>query len=245
MSDTKKVALEAANFENFLHVGQIKFDRHGPQCSPEPDRVAYRGEREFGVEITGFYRQIEKGRESEEARTIEMAFEIYQRRGGPHLMLSAMWAPHFTVQKKDRTRLAEKIADVVINHPPLDQQWLTLDWHHFDSDLMLAIDHIAIYRLPNSSHGHWAVAAGGAVPEWDVISLQRELDRKKDKPRHYCRRYEEIWLLLVSAFGAPSAWMEVTDEVRNAEFHSPYDKVFLLSSFPLEVIELNVVRFPA
>ena len=245
MSDAEKAALEAANFENFLHVGRIDFDGHRSQSPPEPDRIAWRGEQEFGIEITEFHRQDEKRDESEEVRTIEMSFEMYQSRGGPHVVLSAMWASHYKIQRRDRQRLAEKIVDVVLKQHLLDERWLTLDWHDFDRELMLAIDHISIYKPSGNSRGSWTVAGGRSVPKWDVTELQRELDRKKDKPKGYRRRYRETWLLVVSTFGAPSAWMEMTEEVRNRVLLSPFDRVFLLSSFPFKVIELNVAQSPS
>ena len=42
VNDTQKVRLELANFENFLRVGKIEFDRYATQSPPEPDIIAWR-----------------------------------------------------------------------------------------------------------------------------------------------------------------------------------------------------------
>lgn|GEM_PF-4523056 len=235
----KKTQLEIANFENFLRVGKIAFDRYESQSPPEPDVIAWRGEKTFGIEITNFHRQHEKRKESEEDRILEAALELYNRRNGPELLLHLMWAPHFAVQKKDREPLAEKIATLALRHFPAPKCWSTLDWHQFDHDLMSVVDNISMYGMPKGMRPHWGAARGRFVPEWDVAQLQNEINRKKEKPQRYRTGYTEIWLLIVSPFGTPSSWMEMNEEVRNTQFVSAFHRTFLLSSFPLEVVELR------
>ncbi len=245
MSDAKKVQREIASFRNFLLLGNIVFDEYRSQPSPEPDIVARRGELAFGIEITEFHREAEKRDGSEEDFVLEKASEIYRSRGGPGIELTAMWTPHSSIQKKDRARLAGKIADVVSRYAPTVEKSLDLDRRDFDdNELMLAIDHTSIDMRPSGSHGHWNAARGGFVPKWEVASLQQEIDRKKGMPQGYLHRYKEIWLLLISVFDAPSSWLEMSDEVRNALYVSSFDRVFLLSSFPHGVIELKLDRSP-
>ena len=239
MKDAEKARLEIANFENFLHLGKIRFDRYQSQRPPEPDIIAWRGPRQFGIEITNFHREREKRKESEEDKILEAALALYNRRNGPELLLHAMWAPHFTARKKDRAQIAKKIAALALRHRPAPKIWATLDWHYFDHDLMSVVDHISLYGMPKGMSGLWAAGRGAVVPEWDLTQLQSEIDRKKDKPEQYRTPYCEIWLLIVSPFGTPSSWMELNEEIRNARFVSSFDKTFLLSSFPLDVIELR------
>jgi len=242
VNDTKKARFEIANFENFLHLGSIRFDRYQSQRPPEPDIIAWKGGRQFGIEITNFHRESEKRRESEEDRILEAALELYNRGNGPALLLHAMWTHHFIAHKKDREQIAEKIAALALRHHPAPDSWVTLDWHQFDHDLMTVVDHISMYGMPKASVGHWSAARGRFVPQWNVIQLQSQIDRKNDKTKQYRKPYFEVWLLIVSPFGTPSAWMEVGEEIRNARFVSSFDKVFLLSSFPLAVVELRSNR---
>jgi len=153
-----------------------------------------------------------------------------------------MWAPHFKIEKKDREKLVRGIVTLALNYAPHSRGWITLDWHNFDSYLMCVIDHMSMYGMPDGQPSHWTAGRDGFVPNWDVTDLQTEIDRKKEKPRGYCTRYIQIWLLVVSSFGEPSSWMEMTDEVRLASFISPFDKIFLLSSFPHEVVELRAAQ---
>lgn len=239
---TEKARLEIANFENFLHLGKISFDRYQPQCPPEPDVIAWRGDHRFGIEITNFHRQREKLKESEEDKILEAALELYNRNNGPELLLHLMWAPHFAVKKKDREPLAERIATLALRHFPAPKCWSTLDWRQFDHDLISVVDNISIYGMPKGMRAHWSAARGRFVPEWDFAQLQNEINRKKEKPQRYRNAYTEIWLLIVSPFGTPSSWMDMNEEVRNAQFVSSFHRTFLLSSFPLEVIELRSIQ---
>jgi hypothetical protein len=223
-------------------VGKLSFDRYESQSPPEPDVIAWRGERTFGIEITNFHRRHEKRKESEEDRILEAALELYDRSNGPELLLHLMWAPHFTVRKKDRELLAEKIAALALRYFPAPRCWLTLDWRNFDHDLMTVIDNISMYGMFKGWRSLWSAARGRFVPEWDVAHLQNEINRKKGKPRRYRNPYKEIWLLIVSPFGAASSWMEMNDEVRNTQFVSSFHRTFLLSSFPLEVVELRSIQ---
>ena len=240
VTDVEKVRLELATFENFRHVGKVRFDKYEPQSPPEPDIIAWRGDHSFGIEITNFHRQEEKRKESEEDKTLQAALDLYNRNNGPQLLFHLMWAPHFKIIRKDRERLAEKIAALALRYAPVPESWTNLDWHHFDSDLMCAIDHISMYGMRASMSGHWSAARGAAVQEWNATTLQGVIDRKKEKPKQYLNSYEQIWLLVVSEFGTPSSWMEASEDIRNARFVSPFDRTFLLSSFPLEVIQLRL-----
>jgi hypothetical protein len=231
--------LEIANFEKFLDLGKNHFDRYEAQKPPEPDIIAWRAENAFGIEVTNFYRQLENQKESEEDRTLESALTLYRLHKGPNIYLSIMWAPHFTMRERDRKEIAAKIAALALTHAPAPNHWLTLDWHQFDRGLMTVVDHISLYGLPEDSQTDWHAGRGRFVPEWTVSEMQKQLDRKKGKPTRYRRHYVEIWLLLVSAFGMPSSWMEINENVRDAYFTSPFDKVFVLSSFPHEVVLLK------
>lgn len=242
MSDVEKVRMELANFENFLRVGKVPFDKYHSQCPPEPDIIAWRGDHSFGIEITNFHRQGEKRRESEEDKILQAAFELYNRSNGPELLLHLMWAPHFKITRKDRERLAEKIANLALRYAPVPESWAILDWHHFDADLMCVIDHISMYGMHERMSAYWGAARGAAVQTWNTITLQSVIDRKKEKPKQYLNSYKEIWLLIVSEFGTPSSWMQTNEEVRIVHFASPFDRTFLLSSFPLEVFELRLTR---
>jgi len=99
-----------------------------------------------------------------------------------------------------------------------------------------------IDRTLKLSCNHWHASRGGVVLNWDIATLQKEIDENNSKRATYANPYAETWLLIVSSFGAPSAWMEVTDEVKENEFQTAFDRVFLLSSFPLAVFELRLNR---
>lgn len=240
LGDIQKARLEVANFENFLHLGSITFDRYQSQEPPEPDIIAWRDGAAFGIELTNFHRQREKQIESEEDRVLERALAIYNSRRGPSLLLSLRWAPHFKVCQTVREEIAEKIATLALNNTPPPNQWIILDWNQFDRQLMCAVDHIALYASPEGVPAHWDTGRGAVVQSWDFPSLQQELDRKKEKPKKFRRQYHETWLLIVSEFGTPSSWMEMNDPTKNSTFISSFDKVFLLSSFPLQVVELQL-----
>jgi hypothetical protein len=228
-----------ATFEKFLRIAGFKFDQSQPQRPPEPDIIAWRGSSPFGVEITYFHREPTKQKESEEDKCLERSLAIYRTYDGPSLELHIMWAPYFTLRKENREAIAKKIAALAIDHAPRCGVSANLDWQQFDEQLMSAINHISIYAMPGESQDNWTAARGAFVPTWSVVELQDQINRKRTKPTRYQSIYAETWLLIVSAFGAPSSWMETNDAIRTATFASPFTKTFLLSSFPLEVIDLH------
>jgi hypothetical protein len=237
--EKKKQELERAQFENFLHLSDQSFDRLEIGKPPEPDILAWRGSEQFGIEITSFHRRDAKQEESEQTGVIERASAIYEESGAPNVAVRVMWAPHYRIRKARRETLAREIAVLVqMDVPPLGQ-WAELGWPKFSRELMLALAHVSLDRLIDYEANIWTLAGGGFVPNWDVPTLQAEIDRKNPKAKKYLSLYAETWLLIISAFGVPSAWMEMTREVRAHKFQSKFTKVFLLSSFPLEAIHLR------
>lgn len=242
LKDRCKQELERAQFENFLRISGRSFDTFASADEPEPDIVAQKGHERIGVEITNFYRQEVKQKESEEDLVIERAATLYGDISGPHLDVSFIWAPHYRIRKQDREDLARRLASLVRQNTPQVGSTIHLDWRNLDSVLMVAISDVSINRLIDFSCNHWHAARGGWVPNWDTATLQKEIDENNSKPAKYTERYTGTWLLIVSSFGAPSAWMEMTDEVKENRFQSSFDHVFLLSSFPLAVVELRTNR---
>ena len=230
---------ESAEFENFLHLSGRSFDSFQSADEPEPDVIARKGNETYGIEITNFHRQQAKQKESEEDRIIERAGALYSASGGPRLDVSVIWAPHYRIRKHARDHLARRLALLVQQNTPQRGHAIHLDWRNFESDLMEAVSDVSINRLIDFKHNHWHAARAGFVPNWDPVTLQKEINENNAKPSRYVGHYTEVWLLIVSSFGAPSAWMEMTDDVKNNQFRSSFDRVFLLSSFPFEVIELQ------
>lgn len=236
----KKEDIELAAFESFLHLSGKSFDRYQSANPPEPDLVAWCQNEKFGIEVTNFHRRLEKTREGEQDKIIDLACQYYEAMGGTFIDVSVCWAPRFEVARKDRDRLARKLAALAsANVPPL-RSLVNLDWRSFEPELIQAVDHVAINRLIDYKRNTWHAAGGGIVPDWEQETLQNELNRKNGKPAKYRDNYAEVWLLIVSVFGAPSSWMEMTDAARNATYQSAFNRVFLLSSFPLAVFELQV-----
>lgn len=231
---------ERAEFQNFVHISGRSFDSFASADEPEPDIVAQKGRESFGIEITKFHRREVKQRESEEDHVIERAAALYSETGGPHLDVSFMWAPHYRIRKDQRTHLADRLAFFVRQNAPAAGTASRLDWRSFDSDLMVALDHVSINRLIDFKQNSWHAARGGFVPCWDAATLQDQITQNDSKPKRYAVCYTETWLLIVSAFGAPSAWMEMRDDVKETKFRSAFDRVFLLSSFPLAVFQLHI-----
>jgi Holliday junction resolvase len=233
---------ERAEFENFLRISGRSFDDFRAADEPEPDIVAVKAEESFGVEVTNFHRRNLKRNESEEDRVIEQAQMLYSEGGAPNLAVSFYWAPHYKIRKQERNDLTRRLASLIRQNIPPPRTAVHLDWRNFDSTLMSALSDVSINRLIEFSRNYWHAARGGFVPDWDIETLQKEIDKNNPKTTNCRIRYTEIWLLIVSSFGAPSAWMEMTDDIKKHTFRTSFDRVFLLSSFPLAVVELRVSR---
>jgi hypothetical protein len=235
----EKAQRERSVFEKFLELSAKSFDRFESAKPPEPDIIAWSDGKEFGIEITGVHRQHERSREGEEDKITALACEFYERGEGPFLNVSIMWAFNHGVARRDRD-LAREIANLIRDHAPAPKSWAILEWDSLGDELMSAVNHISIDRLVNYTRNYWHAARGGCVPSWEQENLQLVMDRKRTKPANYRSGYFETWLLLVSGFGEPSSWFEMTDSAEHATYHSTFKRVFLLSSFPHKVFELRI-----
>jgi hypothetical protein len=235
-----KEAFERAIFQSFLQLSDQSFDRYESAKPPEPDIAAWRGDSCFGIEITNFYRRSERARESEEDKLVDLARQYYQSKGGIHVQVDISWSPHFRILSSNSEQIATKVAALVEAHVPPLRKLVNLDCDSFDAELVNVLHRVTINRLVDHKQNSWSADRGGWVPSWQEATLQKELDRKKGKRARYQQSYAEVWLLLVSTFGEPSSWLEMTDSVRDSTYESEFDRVFLLSSFPHAVFEIHL-----
>ena len=227
-------------FRRFLDMSGQSFDRFDSAKPPEPDIAAWRGNGRYGIELTTFYREAQKARESEEDKLVELAQGIYESQGGINVQVAVSLSPHFRATRRDAERLAPKIAALVEAHVPPLRKWVDLDWQSFDLELGSVLIRVCINRLVDHKLNLWHASRGGAIPRWQQSTLQSELDRKNGKRAKYREAYVEVWLLLVSTFIEPSSWMDMTDAVKDGTYKSEFDRVFLSSSSPHTVFELRL-----
>ena len=234
---TKEV-IERSAFESLIRLRGQCFEGFESAKVPEPDIVAWRGNERLGIEVTNFYRQNEKRLESEEDSIVSLARKRYEAKGGPCLHVDIDWVPNHEIARSQRDAFAREIADLVEANLPALREEVELDWSNFSDALVAALYQVTINRLVDYKRNHWQAGRSGLVPSWDPAILQSVLDRKNPKPKNYRGQYSEIWLLVVSTYHEPSSWVEMTGYARGAIYQSVFDRVFLLSSFPVDVFEL-------
>src|ERR1041384_4490328 len=186
---TLKQQRERAEFNNFLRVRRLSFEHFYSADEPEPDIVAIQGNERFGIEVTNFHRQAAKRRESEEDRVVDLARLLHVESGGPNLCVDVTWAPHYEIRKQARNELASKLVSLVRQNIPEPGMVVHLDWRNFSTDLMSAIADVFVDRSLKLSGNHWFASGGGVVPDWDIATLQNEIDKNNSKPKRYAHFY--------------------------------------------------------
>lgn len=144
--------------------------------------------------------------------------------------------------KSLREDIAQKIANLILRNTPSVGAIAELEWNHFGNYLVGVLDHVWIDRHIDYKRNSWNASGSGFIAPCKPKVLQNEIDRKKSKPANYLQQYAEIWLVVVFAFGEPSAWLEITPDTVAPTYNSSFDKTFVLSSDPSGVFELKTSK---
>lgn len=71
--------------------------------------------------------------------------------------------------------------------------------------------------------------------------VESSLERKKGKPQHYVRKYDEIWLVVHSGWEAIFTERLMTDKITSHEFTSPYDRLYYMPVMD-DLVQLKLKR---
>jgi hypothetical protein len=206
------------------------------------------GSPPVGIEITELYRQEQeqgqslKAGESQRNRVVAMAQEIFEKGGGPPIIVYVNFSDNRTLRWSRIEELAECIAervgaldlsvDVDLN---IEDSWLQ------PRTLPEEISRIAVIRYEKNTQALWAVPGATMVPTMTVEEVQSRIDEKGAKLSEYRTKAEEQWLVIVYDMWISSNY-EVPDVVRSHEFITGFDRVYLFRAFGGQAIRLRTAK---
>ena len=222
---------ERAQFEAFAAAsGVVPPGAARQPAEPEPDIVVDGASGSIGVELTDVtVSDAEETRriESERVALLAQARRVYQEGGRPPVTVFVSWSTRPGLGKRVRAEQAERLA-AFIAAQPLGGVWgrqIGTGFAPIRPDLPVASLHI--FDARSYDDADWREGEFHRVQPLTATALQHRLREEDRKPARYRERYAARWLLLVVYAAGPSTWVAVLDEVWEAEFESPYDRVFL------------------
>jgi len=214
-----------------------------PLSPPEPDIGAADAEAIIGIEITEIHGNPRlRMTEAEQDRIARSAGEQWRARSLPPVGVIVHWRPTRVGTKYDPS-LSERLVALVASKVQPHFQFLRIPEAEL-LDLLGGNGPIQALSVYASDTG---VTEWGSDRQWQASQpamafFQAEIDRKREKPAYYRRRYEERWLLLVREGGSPSSGFDLPQQLESATFTSPFDRIFLLDLTPYTLRELRVQR---
>ena len=78
----------------------------------------------------------------------------------------------------------------------------------------------------------------------NLDTVKRAIEKKSERLKKYKYEYNSSWLILSTEWGFGSNWFIVDDfsTIFTEEFHTDFDKIFLMECFSQRVRELKVLK---
>ncbi|HEX8708807.1 MAG TPA: hypothetical protein VF723_11235 [Pyrinomonadaceae bacterium] len=214
--------------------------------SEEPDFLIENDGKVIGIELTGIYRPPTADRlpmqasESLMNQVVERARAIYEESGGPALWVSVLFSSFPQLRKSQVSELAAKLARIVSdkNVKVGGSVRIENDWE--DTDYFPeAFYTINIRHSASLTKGFWSVPTAAFIPQLAADDIQQTIDKKDTLCPTYRKKCQEAWLLIVYG-SALSSTFEMPNDVREHEYRSNFDRVFMCDVFSQVTVELNI-----
>lgn len=205
---------------------------------PAPDILGRRENRQIGVEITRFLRDVEKRQESEQERCLKAAEQEYRIAGHPQVGVSILWSNSKNIPRRETTALAKMLSDFVADNVPTVGGFHQLE-PLFPMVLAEYVDIVSIERFAYEGAHLWNCMRAGWFPTLTPEELQNTIKAKEHNIEGYRAFCEELWLLIVSE-GDPSSFIELSQGTTDHQYLTGFDRVFFLNSVPRLATELKV-----
>lgn len=208
---------------------------------PEPDTQWVGSGRRIGIEVTDLNPGGQRARQESGARQqlLKAAGAIYASLDQPPVLVHVDWELGFVPDKKRDAALPQELADVVQRHHPGALGRIQLDTASDPAPWLPAgVAMVSILGVPSGPSGFFSYEYE-TVPVVTPEVIQLAVDRKRDKPLNYTKRYDDLWLLLVLGGGGRGTWGLVDPTLGLLTVQSPFHRVFVFSPFELRVFELS------
>jgi hypothetical protein len=206
----------------------------------------------IGIEHTRLYWPIAdremplQALEALQQRAVELAWEAFEERGGPPLVVHVAFNNR-VIRKSEVRDIAARICAVVARFNLQRGEEHTIEgWRLRRAEpdaLPVQVDEIWIlhpdFPEPESL---WGVPRGGAIPVLTKEQLQEEITQKETKLSEYRKICDSLWLLLVADGFTLATHFKLPDDIREMVFASDFDRAFFFHNFDCEAVELELTR---
>lgn len=246
--NARKKFRERAHVEAFRRL-HLEFPAGALEDSEAPDfLVRLENGSTLGIEHVEWLRSADAGagsplREQEmlQEKVVRKAIQAYERRGGPHVIVSLFWAGLEPTRVED---LAVDLATAIAERAPRgpEEAFVAVeDTGLPDSPLPPEINRLHIYRREDLDANHWNSVRADYTPLVGRQELQQLFAEKECKVARYRLTSHELWLVVVAEGRAPSSFGDV-DELRGTTFVSSFDRAFFVHLFNRTVFPLTLKR---
>lgn len=245
MSEAEKKRKELATLTH-LRTLLTSFPQGSIVPGEEPDFIITLNDgRRVGVELTELHREVSQAEvapQSQEAlrhRIVRRTQEIYVTSGGPFLDVSVLFA-NIELTKASVQPLAQKIAEIVVSIIPAvgEVRYAKPDYRN-ENDFPEEIHHVRVFKLPDATRNFFSAPGATWVATLQHEDVERVLSAKNERCLSYRNKADEVWLVISCNGEYMSTWFKGTAQIQEQTFQTKFDRVFLLSHFEHQVIEIR------
>ena len=206
-----------------------------------PDFIVSQDGNVLGVEITEIYSKDEidgktlREHELTKERIVDRACEKAKECGLPPLHVGVIFTGN--IQNSDETFLTDTLFETVKNNYPETGDQVDLDSESGIPDGFWAI---VMYNVPGSKRHVWTVSEAGDVETNFSQQLQQIIDSKAEKISQYLAKCNKCWLIIAALGISGSNFYEISEEMKQICYKSPFEKVFFMETFSKTLKELKI-----
>ena len=231
-----------------------EFEPSACRFADAPDLLIHAPGATIGVEHTRLYREdasLPSGRqlrpqERIQGEIVERARESFRGRAGDSLYVTVKFSEPSDLRVKDVAKISDQLAEAVLHSLLIagrrgryEQTFTVGSWHfrRRKAPFPPGVDYFML-KITEPRFELWGPAYGYTVPHLTVGDISATIDSKESRLPTYLSRCASAWLLMVTDAGMPSSHAKVPIEVREHRYTSAFARVFLMSLFTQQLVEL-------
>jgi len=141
------------------------------------------------------------------------------------------------IQNSDEAFLTDTLFDIVKNNYPETGGQVDLD---YESGIPDSFWTILMYNQPGSKRHVWTVEEVGDVETNFPEQLQQIIDSKAEKISQYLTKCDRCWLIIAALGISGSNFFEISEDMEQNCYKSPFEKVFFMEAFSETLKELKI-----
>jgi hypothetical protein len=252
----RQVVLFRDSFEEIRHL-PINLIENDP-----PDASLIKDTFKIAIELTELrwdkdFKGVDKSAAESNANLImHIAKQKYCQLNLPPLQVNVSFNDNYGLIKddnnsnlnsSDKERLSSYIVEKVSeNYPKSGMKTVELDEYDnlWNRILDKKICSIWISRFPELTENCWAANGGGVIPSISYEKINEIIKHKNKRLTKYISMYHESWLVIIEDWNGVSGYFNFknANDVFEARYNTKFDRVFILRSKNLEVIELKTAK---